>query len=202
MERRQQQKEATAQRIFQAAAELFVRNGYQRTTVEQICAAAGVAKGTFFVHFSSKAAVVDYIGQLQMARVVTAITTDPTFASLSFRQQVLQIFAALAEGIVDQRELVLLVAGEMMTRQSQFHSGSMAGVSDMDRLLTDLVVAAQERGELRGDRSADLLARTVRNTYFSAIFDWLPQTQQTFLDIATEALDLALTGLASQRNTS
>jgi AcrR family transcriptional regulator len=37
-----------------AAAELFARRGYEATTVEQICAAAGVSKPMLYRHFDSK----------------------------------------------------------------------------------------------------------------------------------------------------
>jgi TetR/AcrR family transcriptional repressor of nem operon len=41
-------------KIVAAAIDLFRRNGYVATTVDEICAAAGVTKGAFFHHFESK----------------------------------------------------------------------------------------------------------------------------------------------------
>jgi AcrR family transcriptional regulator len=41
-----------------AAQELFLRLGVGPTTVDQITAGAGVAKGTFYLHFQSKEAVL------------------------------------------------------------------------------------------------------------------------------------------------
>jgi AcrR family transcriptional regulator len=55
---RQQQKDETRAKIFAAATQLFAQNGYHATTVAEIVKAAGVAKGTFFVHFPSKDAVI------------------------------------------------------------------------------------------------------------------------------------------------
>ncbi len=40
--------------IEQAAARLFAQHGYEVTTVEQICAAAGVSKPMLYRHFESK----------------------------------------------------------------------------------------------------------------------------------------------------
>jgi AcrR family transcriptional regulator len=54
---RQQRALETRDRLFLAACDLFVANGYAGTTVDSIASRAGVAKGTFFVHFKTKDAV-------------------------------------------------------------------------------------------------------------------------------------------------
>ena len=47
----------TRQRILDAAADLFARQGYERTTVQDIAEAADIALRTFYYHFDSKAAL-------------------------------------------------------------------------------------------------------------------------------------------------
>lgn len=48
----------TRRRIFEAAMRLFEERGYRETTVADICAAADVARATFFLHFPLKSALV------------------------------------------------------------------------------------------------------------------------------------------------
>lgn len=62
---RQQRAQETRDRLFFAACELFVANGYAGTTVDSIAARAGVAKGTFFVHFKTKDAVATQLITMQ-----------------------------------------------------------------------------------------------------------------------------------------
>jgi len=45
------------ERLMAAAEQLFGERSYQRTSVAQICAAAGIATGSFYAHFESKAAI-------------------------------------------------------------------------------------------------------------------------------------------------
>lgn len=44
--------------LMAAAQALFEANGYGRTTVQDICQRAGVAKGTFFYYFATKEAML------------------------------------------------------------------------------------------------------------------------------------------------
>jgi AcrR family transcriptional regulator len=49
--------------LMDAAETLFLRNGFSATTIDQIVEAANVAKGTFYLYFSSKDAVLAALGR-------------------------------------------------------------------------------------------------------------------------------------------
>lgn len=61
---------ATRDRVLRTARELFVENGYARTSVADIAAAAGVSAPTVFARFSSKV-------NLLKEAVETALVGDP-----------------------------------------------------------------------------------------------------------------------------
>lgn len=56
--KRSEQKDATHQRIYQAARQLFEERGYFETTSGDIAKAAGVSTGSVFAHFGSKAKIM------------------------------------------------------------------------------------------------------------------------------------------------
>jgi len=70
--RRDDQTRETKRRLVTAAIELVTDVGWRRTTVEQIAERAGVAKGTFFVHFKTKEAIVVTLVQLQVGAAMAA----------------------------------------------------------------------------------------------------------------------------------
>lgn len=58
---RKAQKEATRQRVIDAARELFEAKGYQETTIREIARQAGVSVGSVFTNFSSKGDVLSQV---------------------------------------------------------------------------------------------------------------------------------------------
>ncbi len=54
MGRREEKREATRHDILAAAGILFIKKGYDATSVDDIAEAANVAKGTLYYHFKSK----------------------------------------------------------------------------------------------------------------------------------------------------
>lgn len=51
---REQRRQETFARVFEAALQEFHRVGVEKARVSDVCRAAGVAKGTFFFHFATK----------------------------------------------------------------------------------------------------------------------------------------------------
>ncbi|MFD9194943.1 TetR/AcrR family transcriptional regulator [Streptomyces phaeochromogenes] len=55
---RTRQKHLTRRRLAAAACEVFEEKGYEATTVDDVVLRAGVARATFYLHFSGKADIV------------------------------------------------------------------------------------------------------------------------------------------------
>ena len=70
--RRDDQTRETKRRLVTSAIELVSEVGWRRTTVEHIAERAGVAKGTFFVHFKTKEAIVVTLVQQQVGAATAA----------------------------------------------------------------------------------------------------------------------------------
>ena len=51
----------TKRKIFQIAIKLFSEKGYDKTSIEEITAVAGVAKGSLYYHFSKKEDIFDLL---------------------------------------------------------------------------------------------------------------------------------------------
>lgn len=56
-----ERRERTKQQILSAAIDVFHENGFQKTRISDIVAKAGVAQGTFYLHFQSKEQIFHHI---------------------------------------------------------------------------------------------------------------------------------------------
>ena len=63
----------TKERILQAGYGLLYREGFTRTSLDAIAAAAGVTKRTLYYHFDSKDALVAAVLESQQARALEHI---------------------------------------------------------------------------------------------------------------------------------
>ena len=51
----------TKRKIFETSMKLFSEKGYEATSIEEITATVGVAKGTLYYHFSSKEEIFNFL---------------------------------------------------------------------------------------------------------------------------------------------
>lgn len=73
----------TKKKIFETAVQLFKQNSYDSVTISQICQAAHVAKGTFYVHYFAKEDIIrqiyyDDMGDFVLQQYYTWLSTNST----------------------------------------------------------------------------------------------------------------------------
>lgn len=155
LSRREQQRQATRARILAAAGALFAAAGVDATTIEDIAAAADVAKGTFYYHYGSKDEVVGALVRDSMGHVSE------------------QALAALADGVMPLDALRDFLLGCARWAEENRHlvrlpmslslgpgapGEARAGEASFRRLAGELLMRAQLAGQIRGDVSVPELA--------------------------------------------
>ncbi len=173
----------THDRIRDAAHRLFVKNGFKNTTVDAIAAAAGVAKGTFYLHFDQKEDLLLEYGARRLQRI-REMLPDLLIRRKSFREAMNEILDVTVRGKPWSREvtgLAMLAMGASYERLP---------VQPPHEIFEPLVELGQARGEIRNDIPAGPLAHFVVRSILGALRDWGLGTA----DLSREAaLDHALT---------
>ncbi|MEU5216455.1 ScbR family autoregulator-binding transcription factor [Streptomyces sp. NPDC020807] len=88
---KQERAERTLRRIISGAAEQFERNGYFGTSLDDITRAAGVSKGAFYFHFSSKEQVAAAVMEIAEGRFEDVMTDAPCGDTVSPLQHLIDI---------------------------------------------------------------------------------------------------------------
>lgn len=103
--RRERKRRQTRERIEQAAVALFLKRGFDATTIEDITEAADVSKRSFFDYFPSKEEVVAAWQDTFADRLITALAARPPEESSVEAVEAAMIAAVVAS--TDERGLAL-----------------------------------------------------------------------------------------------
>lgn len=89
---RKEQSKLTKEKIFASAVNLISKYGYNNISVDQICKEAGVAKGTFYVHYKSKEDIVreSYYSDMSEYIIMHYDNIKKEFENLTIKQYIIK----------------------------------------------------------------------------------------------------------------
>lgn len=155
--RRERKKVRTRGEIFGAAMTLFRERGFDEVTVEQVCAAADVAKGTFFQHFPSKVALLDEWNRELAGELADRLRDPRDSALLQYRT----VIEHLVEHWQRRPNAMRALLRELLAAPApERHEPAREG-RDLRVVVEEAVRRGQQRGELRAQVSARLAAATL-----------------------------------------
>jgi AcrR family transcriptional regulator len=183
-------------RVLTAAVDLFAQQGYERTSVSQVVAAAGVAKGGFYHHFASKEDLLyevygDLIGRQLAAMDAIAGRRAPADVTLHamIGELVLSTAQSAKQAKVFWREMHSL--GDERAEQYRRQR----------RRCHDAVRKVVRDGQADGTFTATASADTVTFTIFGVVNElpvWFrPTGRKRPQQIADEIADFVLAGLGA-----
>jgi AcrR family transcriptional regulator len=192
LSRRERKKQETRLRLLEAALHLFHENGYDDTTVEQIAAAADVAKGTFFNYFEAKQATLPALVEWRLQRLEEALLPEQgaPASPVARIKTALRLLASdpLIDPLLARQVFAAIVHQQESTQHPDFA---------LAQLLAEQVRQAQAAGEIRADLDPVYLGCLVRAVFFQQMMMWhhghCPAPLPEMLD---KAVNLLLDGVA------
>ena len=132
--------------ILTAARGLFAKRGYHLTTIDDIVAQAGVARGTFYLYFEDKRAIFEEIVDKTFERLGLAImrveTEDPAKVAGQIEENIRRIVHALLEDPATTKILLSDAVG----LDPAFDRKLLFFYEEVGKLLEASLVDGQERG--------------------------------------------------------
>lgn len=159
---------ATRQKILNAAAELFLNGGFEKTTIAQIIDHANIVKGTFYQHFQTKTDLLLELGRLDSAGRVQSLIArvqqgEPALEAL---QRYYLVMAEWFESNPNIAEDIMLSAIRLHDPDS---NAPELVAHDLTRLLLQI---ARDRNEVRADIDINDMAVVLGGAFTVAVIDW------------------------------
>jgi len=188
--RREKRKLEIRSRIEDAAYRLFLHQGIEDTSIEQICVEADVARRTFYSHYSNKHALLGGLGisrlynQSEPMLALLMANHHSTRARLdAMIEYIRSNFATFTEF---DRQLILIAPSIFAEdAEQQREIGNSASAS-----FTRLITAGLEIGDVRTDFSPEILAAMVVGTLNMLTTSWAMNSDYPIFDNLNEARNM------------
>ncbi|MCL2383736.1 MAG: TetR/AcrR family transcriptional regulator [Oscillospiraceae bacterium] len=183
----------TKRKIFETSMELFAKKGYDATSIEEITAVVGVAKGTLYYHFSSKEEIFNFLVEQGMRLLKTSvdIKAAKTESSIEKLKEVILIQIKI---LIKYESFITIIASQMWGNEPR-HIKCRENVFSYIDKIEEIVKEGQQRGELK-ERDSGLIAAEIFGLLCSNLSYRLRTNED--LDIARikkEYEDIILDGL-------
>ena len=138
------------QQILLNARDDFAKHGYHAAKIDDIVAAAGVARGTFYLYFEDKRAIFEEIVDRTIARVGMAIVrVDPHDGVRSVADQVRENIRRIVRILLEDRATTKILLTDALGVDPAFDRKLLSFYDEMSSLLEDSLRDGQELGVVR-----------------------------------------------------
>lgn len=160
----------TRGKIVAAAWELFYRQGYENTTVEEIIERSSTSRGSFYHYFDGKDALLSSLSYLFDDKYEQLMETlDQSQNAFEILMYLNRELFGMIEGTVSVELLAQMYATQLTTKGEKH-------LLDRDRLyyriLRQIIRQGQEKGELRGDLPTGEIVKTYAMCERALLYDW------------------------------
>lgn len=161
---------STKSKIIKAAWNLFYKNGYDQTTVEDIINASKTSKGTFYHYFKGKEALLNSLSDLfdekyeELANVI-----DPNLSAYDKLLFLNHELFHMIETSVDINLLAYLYSSQLITKDKQ-------SLSDANRFyftwIKEIIQIGLENGEFASTSTVEELMNIYAMYERALLYDW------------------------------
>jgi len=169
--RRERKKRERRTRIYNCAAGLVIKQGFDATTVDQISNAADVAQATFFNHFPSKDALLTEMTG-EVFNVIQAILEGERKRPAPTRDK-LQHMAKEAARVVEATRQLTRDVLLSLTRNTGRPDTAAPLLHQVHEAFAEFIRDGQARGDIRDDQDARFLSEMMVGVFHATVVNWL-----------------------------
>ncbi|WP_328317018.1 TetR/AcrR family transcriptional regulator [Streptomyces sp. NBC_00388] len=195
-------RQATRQKLYEAAVTLIAEQGFSSTTVEEIAERAGVAKGTVYYNFASKTVLFEELLRHGVGLLTASLQSaaDTTAERGGTKVEALDAMIRSGLGFIDTYPaFTQLYVAELWRTNRAWQSTLLVVRQEAVAVVETVLREAVEAGELNEEIDIALTAAALVGMVLVAALDWKAFQSERSIDEVHAALSRLLHGRVSGR---
>jgi AcrR family transcriptional regulator len=185
----------TKRSLVQAAMALWRTNGYAKTTVADICRAAGVSRALFYFYFPAKEDVLFEVGLLS-TRAARRTVQAQLRTDFEIQEVIAEALRSLERSMArNPRELIIETILEGYRHEHRILAGELLDDADAD-MFGELFVKAQQDGKLASHVDVRHLSHLAGMHVSEGVRHWAAGTygDRSFAEVVTRDIAALIAG--------
>lgn len=193
-------REATRQKLYEAAVTLIAEQGFSATTVDEIAERAGVAKGTVYYNFASKSVLFEELLRHGVSLLTASLREAAERTAAEGRGKVDALDAMVRAGLVfidRYPAFTQLYVAELWRTNRAWQSTLMVVRQEAVAVVEGVLREGVAAGEFSDEIDVQLTAAALVGMVLVAALDWKSFQPERSLDDVHAALSRLLQGRVS-----
>lgn len=135
------------QQILLNARDVFAKHGYHAAKIDDIVAAAGVARGTFYLYFEDKRAIFEEIVDRTFARLgMSIVRVDTEHPNRTVGDQIRDNIRAIVHALLEDPATTKILLSDAVGLDPAFDRKLLSFYEETGKLLESSLADGQDRG--------------------------------------------------------
>jgi AcrR family transcriptional regulator len=135
------------QQILEKARDVFAKHGYHAAKIDDIVAAAGIARGTFYLYFEDKRAIFEEIVDRTFARLgMSIVRVDTENPNRSVADQIRENIRAIVHALLEDPATTKILLSDAVGLDPAFDRKLISFYEETGKLLESSLADGQARG--------------------------------------------------------
>ena len=187
----------TKRKIFETSMKLFAEKGYDATSIEDITANVGVAKGTLYYHFTSKEEIFNFLVEEGIKLMQNSIDIK-TSKLVNYIDKLKAIVLIEIKVVVKYENLITILLSQFWGKEAR-HQKCKQQVYNYINKIESIVREGIEKGEIKNG-NPEAIASEIYGLICSALVYKLRKDEQLdIMELYHEFEDTVIKGLKVEK---
>lgn len=163
--------ERTKHHLYECALALFREKGYDNVSVDEIVKKAGTAKGTFYVHFSSKGDIIsEMFREYDKKYIEFEEAVDPALPVCERLDQFIALSCRFTMDVIGVDMIRVLYLNQLVI--GEIEQDALRQDRPLYRIIRGILAEGQENKTFRDDFEIDALVRWTIRCIRGSFYEW------------------------------